>query len=128
MGPFLLFHIYLIVQNKTTLEFIEGSSHVKQRGTRESSGTQTQLSRLLTSNKNARHKPLRRAYNIYNIGVLANMKQALGPRVVLWWLPIGSNSPYELTYPLNEQEFRAFQDDLDRQPNYNATAEGGPIE
>lgn len=113
LTPFLGFHVYLMTHNMTTLEFIEGMSHVRH----ETSGndTRAQLQRLLP-------KTLSRRYYVYHVGTLANFRQALGSCVLLWWLPIGGPA-WDLAYPINEAEYHAMQAELQ-----SRDASGAPIE
>lgn len=113
LTPFFGFHVYLMMCNMTTLEFIEGMSHVRHETC--DNETRAQLQRLLP-------KTLSRRYYVYHVGALANMRQALGRCVLLWWLPIGGPA-LDLNYPINKAEYHAMQAELQ-----SRDTSGAPIE
>lgn len=114
LTPFLGFHIFLMLHNMTTLEFIEGMSHVKV-------GEAPPLRARLRLHQ---HPKLSRPYRLYDVGKLANLRQVLGDSVFMWWLPTYRPSGDGLTYPVNELELQAMQDEL--RTLYSASRGGAP--
>ena len=86
------------------------------------SGTRHRRTRPGHSCSDCYPTPLSRRYYVYHVGALANIRQALGRCVLLWWLPIGGPA-LDLTYPINEAEFHAMQAELQ-----SRDASGAPME
>ena len=102
-----------MVRNMTTLEFMEGMSHVRHKTSEN--GTRAQLQRLLPPT-------LSRPDYVYPGSDTHLPGQALGRCVLLWWLPMGGPA-LDLTYPINEAEYHAMQAELQ-----SRDASGAPIE
>lgn len=76
LTPFLLFHLWLLSKNLTTIEYCEH-----------------------------RYKPTRYGASPYDLGLLQNVRSVLGENVLLWFLPIGTPSGDGITWeqqPLEE--------------------------
>ncbi|WFD34745.1 protein S-acyltransferase [Malassezia cuniculi] len=101
-----MFHLYLILRNRTTLEYMEGVSHV-QRGSQSRSPSQGQsqhsalLSRLnevsgprATHQRDKRFQKFALQHNMYDTGLFANWRQVMGTRWWLWLVPLGDPCVY----------------------------------
>lgn len=113
--PFTAYHAYLILQNRTTLESMEGGGRVRISVSRPSSlppreSVSDRLRRLAGNSAAAapstspddqwrrdeelsrdERKALAKAnkINIYYIGMRENWKFVMGRNALLWWVPIG---------------------------------------
>lgn len=120
--PFAIFHVYLITHNRTTLEYMEGFSHVKQNMPQQDARSRLgALSRgkgqgQSPSTLERKFQTLASRHSMYDVGALTNWRQVMGRNCWLWPLPLGEPCVFMLTsdtdgihYPVDQRAFGMLQ-------------------
>lgn len=122
--PFTGFHLYLILRNRTTLEYIEGMSHVQRRSNTRLNTLRTLLSE---ANSESRRRDHQRAsitqdqryqscasrHNMYDVGICNNWHQVMGREWWLWLVPLGGPDSDGIHYPVDDDALRKLQGTLE---------------
>jgi len=69
LGPFLMFHTWLLARNMTTIEFCQALQREQWPG------------------------------SVYDVGIYNNLRSVLGDNPLLWWLPLGGPSGSGVSFP-----------------------------
>jgi len=80
LGPFFLFHCWLLVRNMTTVEYCESTRDEKEETTEKSKEAASDGSP-------------------YDLGIYRNLCSVLGSDPLLWWLPVGGPPGDGLAFP-----------------------------
>lgn len=144
--PFTLFHVYLLVYNRTTLEYMEGASRVRfadqdaepaegpppveqrllgvlargsedrasapERPSQPSETTRLMRAQRMSRAQNHEFQRVASQYNLYDVGLLGNLRQVLGRHWWLWWAPLNDPDTDGVHYPINEAAWTRLQDAL----------------
>ena len=120
--PFTLFHVLLILTNRTTLEYVEGTARLRRaddtntepvdpddgsdrtherllsalakvggQPPRPSSEDDAEVGQQATRLSRAQEREYQRIaskHNVFNVGLCANVTQAMGRHWWLWWVPV----------------------------------------
>lgn len=107
---FTLFHIHLLLHNRTTIENLEGglrTGPTPSAGSGVGSGVGSSPGPLaedtdtavLSKREQGRLRARARQINVYDLGPLGNVVAVFGPRWMQWWRP--NTRPYVLSAPLS---------------------------